>query len=334
MAPTTNSGARLRCCRFRERPSVYSCMGYPKGSLAAKSLAMSDAMDRYANVDTFRSRFLLLLVVAALVALAPGSGWGAEDSAAPAASSATSEPAVSPPSGLPSARDSSAGALPAPPAAPPPPADPTSIVEWLNQTVGLHDTAEALDRPSSDGKAVGRIRAGAEVKAIGIVSGRHWVQIQLPDQRLAYIPSGAIELNDNSAERPPGKGPQPAAATQPSATSPEAPSTPAVVRGPVTRVPNAATLVVADQRVRLSGIDPGPPTALAPFENWVRVQGALQCEPDAQTGRYRCFTSSGVDVAEAAILNGAGRVGDGATPGYRERETEARQGRRGLWQGP
>jgi len=97
--------------------------------------------------------------------------------------------------------------------------------------------------------------------------------------------------------------------------------------------PNAATLVVADQRIRLSGIDPGPSTVLSPFENWIRAQGALLCEPDAQTGRYRCFTSGGIDVAEAAILNGAGRVGDGATSGYREREAEARQGHRGPWQG-
>jgi endonuclease YncB( thermonuclease family) len=93
-------------------------------------------------------------------------------------------------------------------------------------------------------------------------------------------------------------------------------------------------LVVADQRIRLSGIDPGPSAVLAPFENWIRAQGVLQCEPDAQTGRYRCITSNGVDVVEAAILNGAGRVGDGATPSYRERETDARQAHRGLWQGP
>ena len=51
----------------------------------------------------------------------------------------------------------------------------------------------------------------------------------------------------------------------------------------------------------------GPPLCWPPFENWLRAQGALSCEPDGQTGRYRCFTSGGVDVAEAAILNGAGR---------------------------
>ncbi|MGH7114729.1 MAG: thermonuclease family protein, partial [Stellaceae bacterium] len=84
-------------------------------------------------------------------------------------------------------------------------------------------------------------------------------------------------------------------------------------------------------RIRLSGIDPGPREVLAPFENWVRGQGALICKPDAQTGRYHCFTNGGVDVAEAAILNGAGRVGDGATPAYRQSETEARHDGRGLW---
>ena len=220
-------------------------------------------------------------------------------------------------------------------ASPPPAAgNSPTIVEWLNQTVHLRDTVQALDRPSSDGKATGRIRGGAEVKAIGIVAGREWVQIELPDQVLAYIPVGAVELNESTAASSPGQKAEPAAAPMPGATSPEPASTAAIVQGPVTRVPNAATLVVGDQRIRLSGVDPGPPTVLAPFENWMRAQGALSCEPEAQTGRYRCFTSGGVDVAEAAIFNGAGRVGDGATPGYRERETEARQAHRGLWQGP
>jgi endonuclease YncB( thermonuclease family) len=93
-------------------------------------------------------------------------------------------------------------------------------------------------------------------------------------------------------------------------------------------------LIVGDQRVRLSGIDPGPAEVLGPFEKWVEAQGDIACEPDAQTGRYRCKTGAGVDVAEAAILNGTGRVGDGANPEYRDSETAARQGRRGLWAQP
>jgi endonuclease YncB( thermonuclease family) len=330
MAPDTDSGAQLQSSECPRRPSVYAFRGGLKGLSAGKLVVNSEVTEGAVTVGALRSGFLSLLVIS-LVTLDLGSGLGAEGGA-PTTPSATSEPARAAPSG-PDA--SQAGALPAPAAPPSPPtAKMPAIVEWLNQTVRLRDNVQALDGPSSDGQAAGRIRGGAEVKAIGIVAGGEWLQIELPDQKPAYIPIGAVEFNGNPAAGSPGQAAEPTAAMPPGATSPEATSTPAIVRGPVIRVPNAATLVVADQRIRLSGIDPGPPTVLAAFENWVRAQGALQCEPDAQTGRYRCFTANGVDVAEAAILNGAGRVGDGATPGYRERETEARQGHRGLWQGP
>jgi endonuclease YncB( thermonuclease family) len=246
-------------------------------------------------------------------------------------------------------------AEPAPASSAPSAAPAPAVEEWLNQNVRLRVTLQAVDRPSSAGKPFGEIRAGAEVKAIGLVAGKQWVEIELPDHSLAYVPRGEIEFENNAAApageqsaapsggktaTPPATSAAatPAAATSaaaaPAAAISAAAATLGVVRGPATRVPNAATLVVADQRLRLSGIDPGPQEVLAPFESWVRSQGALTCEPDAQTGRYHCFTNGGIDVAEAAILNGAGRVGDGATPAYRASETQARQGRRGLWQGP
>jgi hypothetical protein len=272
----------------------------------------------------FRLLPLSLLVVVAVAGLHVPTGSGAEGTAAPATPSANSAPAssqtgsVSTPTDV--ATSPAAGTVPA-------------ITEWLNQDVRLRAAAQALDRPSSDGKSLGSIRAGAKVKAIGIVSGGQWVQIELPDQQRAYVSSESVEPNNSTDVPPAALETAPAKAAAPGAATPEATSAPAVLRGPVTGVPNAATLVVADQRIRLSGIDPGPLTVLSSFETWIRAQGPLVCEPDAQTGRYRCFTSGGVDVAEAAILNGAGRVGDGATPGYRERETEARQAHRGLWQG-
>ena len=52
-----------------------------------------------------------------------------------------------------------------------------AVEEWLNQNVRLHDTVQAVDRPSPDGKPSGEIRAGAEVKAIGYVADKRWVQI-------------------------------------------------------------------------------------------------------------------------------------------------------------
>ena len=220
------------------------------------------------------------------------------------------------------------------------------VEEWLNQLVRLRATVVATSLPAADATPSGQIRAGAEVKAIGLVAGKHWVQIELPDGSRAYVPRDAIEYEDSAAPpttaAPPGARSAPAetAASPPPAPGSTIPAAaggsaaPGVIRGKVSRVPNSATLVVGDQRVRLSGIDPGPAEVLGPFEKWVEAQGDIACEPDAQTGRYRCQTAAGVDVAEAAILNGTGRVGDGASPDYRDSETAARQGRRGLWAQP
>jgi endonuclease YncB( thermonuclease family) len=215
-----------------------------------------------------------------------------------------------------------------------------SIDEWLNQSVRLRETAQALDRPAADGKPAGEIRAGAEIKAIGLVAGGGWVQIELPNHALAYLRRSAIEFeNSGTSTAAPSEQqvPKPAGAASPRAATAPAPATASAtsaVRGTVIKVPNAATLVVGDQRIRLSGIDPGPLAVLGPFEKWIVAQGAVDCQPEAETGRYRCLTGGGVDVAQAAILNGCGRVGDGAVPAYRDSETQARNAKRGLWQGP
>lgn len=224
---------------------------------------------------------------------------------APAGSSTAEGQPAAPPLSGPTAPSALAAAAAAGP----------TIAEPVNDMVRVLNTVQALDKPDKDGKPLGRIRAGVKIKAIGVITGGRWVQIELPNQSIAYVPLDALGIGANA----PG-----AAST----------SEGAKVSGPVTAVPDAATLVLGDRAIKLAGIDPGPPSALGGFETWVHGRGPLECEPFAQTGRYRCFTNTGVDVAEAAILNGAGRVGDGATPGYREAETAARQAHRGLWQGP
>ena len=131
------------------------------------------------------------------------------------------------------------------------------------------------------------------------------------------------------------------AAAAPPATAP-APATPAVPAGPaatvsgaVTGLPNGATLIVGDQRIRLAGIDPAPPEVLGPIQDWLMHKaGALQCQAVAQTGRYVCRAADGADVAGTMIRNGAARVGMGATAEYRKFEDDARENHRGLWKEP
>lgn len=103
------------------------------------------------------------------------------------------------------------------------------------------------------------------------------------------------------------------------------------ITGVVTRIVDAADLVINGQQLRLIGIDAGPREALPPFEKWVRSHAELKCELSQRRERYRCVTTTGVDVAEAALLNGAGQTSDDAAPIYRQREAEARKNRRGMW---
>ena len=104
---------------------------------------------RQANAYTGRIAGLILLISIVVAAARPVLGLAAEPAPAPAA------PAVE---------------------------------EWLNQNVRLHDTVQAVDRPSSDGKPSGEIRAGAEVKAIAVLdaTGR-WQELALIVMQVGYM---------------------------------------------------------------------------------------------------------------------------------------------------
>ena len=108
---------------------------------------------------------------------------------------------------------------------------------------------------------------------------------------------------------------------------------PPAVSGPVTKVTDAASVVVGAQSIRLWGIDPGPASVLPAFDAWLRQNaGALKCEPVAMTGRHKCLTADGHDVAEVALLSGFARVGQGAMSDYRDLEDQAREQHHGFWQ--
>ena len=214
-------------------------------------------------------------------------------------------------------------------------ADAPTIAQWVNQNVHMRQATEAREQPAADAKSVGGIMAGAEIKAIGIVAGGQWVQIELPNKALAYVPRAAVDLGGGAAA-PPNPGPAPStpatAAVKPEPT-PAAGPAPGTVSGAVGRIPNAATLVVGDHRVRLWGIDPGPESIEAPFDKWLRENaGTLKCEPVGKTGRYKCVTADGHDIAEIALFSGFARVGEGAMDDYRKLEDQAREQHHGLWQ--
>jgi endonuclease YncB( thermonuclease family) len=103
------------------------------------------------------------------------------------------------------------------------------------------------------------------------------------------------------------------------------------INGIVTDVRDAATWVVDGRTVRLFGINPGPRKFLGSLVSWVRAKGVVECVPQAWTPFYRCFTATGEDIAEAALLAGVGRAGNRATAAYEDAESSARRMGKGLW---
>jgi endonuclease YncB( thermonuclease family) len=153
---------------------------------------------------------------------------------------------------------------------------------------------------------------------------------ELPSDASAYVRRNPVEP-DEIAGVP--RGPLEGQTSEPSNPTSSEPKSSAVIRGIVTDVPNVATWVILGRTVRLLGIDPGPPNLLASLVNWVRAKGPVECLPQARTGRYQCFTATGEDIAESALLAGVGRVGNRAGAAYRNAESRARQKGKGLWAG-
>ena len=106
-----------------------------------------------------------------------------------------------------------------------------------------------------------------------------------------------------------------------------------IVSGTVTQVTDAMTWVVGNKTVYLWGIRPAAPSLLPSLEkvaDWVRAKGPVECRKQAHSSRYRCSTSAGDDVAEAALLAGVARAADRATQVYRNAEAQARRRGKGL----
>lgn len=162
----------------------------------------------------------------------------------------------------------------------------------------------------------------------------------VPASEVAIMPAlpGAMESDLSQSAQPvgiaepfdhPATGEEPS--TPPAESASSEPIPPAGIRGIVTDAPNAATWILADQTIRLWGIKPQSSNSLASLVNWVRAKGSIECVPRARTGRYQCFTATGEDIAEAALLAGVARAGDRAPAAYQSAEAQARRQEKGLW---
>ena len=90
-------------------------------------------------------------------------------------------------------------------------------------------------------------------------------------------------------------------------------------------------LVVNGTVVALFGVDGVGAPYDAQMGQFVKAQGGnVVCNPTAKD--FICTTSQGVDIAKAALVNGAARANADATENYVRQQEDAKAHHRGVWQ--
>ena len=209
------------------------------------------------------------------------------------------------------------------------PAEPGAgnIARLVNQTMVMAGTADARALPLAAAPVLTRLDKGSSVQVLGVLTGNLWLEVELPDQRAAYIPAaalpGALAMN-------PVPDAQGAAirATAPPAPQP-APSLPDTLSGRV-KVISTATLVVDGQKIQLYGIRGERGAYAAQLRALIESQGgAVDCR--RQGTAYVCTLPGGLDIARAALFNGAATPAATASADYQTQAAAARAAGRGLW---
>jgi hypothetical protein len=117
-------------------------------------------------------------------------------------------------------------------------------------------------------------------------------------------------------------------------TSPMPPTPPArsaVVSGAVKSLSSEGWPQINGSTVPLHGLADIEAGQRKRFQSWLKNHdNQLRCEAVAG-GRSRCLTASGVDAAEALLLNGVTRAAPGAPTHYQEAMAQAQAAQRGLW---
>lgn len=124
----------------------------------------------------------------------------------------------------------------------------------------------------------------------------------------------------------------PSPSAPPSTAGTQAPAPTPPISGTVTAYSTDGWPIIGTQVLPLFGIDGIVASAQPGLQAWISSMGnSLTCTPQPG-GAYRCLSPQGVDIAEGAILNGAGRATPDAPQLYQNAEQQAQTAKRGIWQ--
>jgi endonuclease YncB( thermonuclease family) len=187
----------------------------------------------------------------------------------------------------------------------------------------------------------------------GYISDRIKATWEMPEQPTATKEAPAPQAVAMVASIPMSAAPKPAPVEQPEAetvatreplpspeTEPEVMAAPEplplpapqalAVSGTVEQVIDTGTLEIDGETVALAGIKGLGSPYRDQLAKFIQEQGSqIRCTPSGE--RHICFVKN-VDLALAALTNGAARLAAGATAQYQKAEDDARRNRRGVFQ--
>jgi endonuclease YncB( thermonuclease family) len=155
---------------------------------------------------------------------------------------------------------------------------------------------------------------------------------QAPQAQLAAVNSKPLAA-ETVAVREPEKQAQPEPEPDAAAGAPESmplPTPPVELSGTVEKVIDTGTLEIQGETIMLAGVQGLGSPYRDQLAKFIEEQGShIRCTATGE--RHVCFVGN-IDLALAALTNGAARLAIDATPQYQKAAEEARRHHRGIFQ--
>lgn len=168
----------------------------------------------------------------------------------------------------------------------------------------------AYAAPTGDGPQLYPLRAGTAVASAEKSTDGKWLIAMTEDGKPAYLLTADLGPYDASKE-------------------PQSDAGPAVISG-AAKVINTGMLLIDGQNVELSGVRGETGVYVSHLQGMIDTKGSTVTCEQQQRG-YLCKLPGGLDVARAALFNGAAEAADDASEDYRQQSDAAKAAHRGVW---
>jgi hypothetical protein len=190
--------------------------------------------------------------------------------------------------------------------------DNVSIVAHVDQRFRLTEPAWVMQHPDDSAAQLGLVRPGAQLMVVGVVEGRKWLEINLPDDSATgFIHAETITAAASAVGMP----------LEAEAAIPEQ------VSG-IPGILDTATLLIDRQVVHLADVEGLPDPYATDLQK--NLTTPVTCRLQSP-GQYTCKMTDGTDLALLELVNGVARSTETGSAEYHHQQDEAQKNHRGVW---